>query len=101
MGTLRLTPAQWTTLQAFAERPAVERIYRRVNLGVPAGVDATGAGSDTPAFYLFDDPRLGGNWRVRVAAGPTLFFQEWDQPFGGSQVRELTLAQMQQEFGSA
>lgn len=98
MGTLRLTDNQWTVLQANAERPRVQRIYQRVNLGVPAPVDANGLPSDTPTHWLFDDPRLPGDWRVRVAAGPTILFQEWAE---GAMQRELTLAQMNTLFGSS
>jgi len=102
MGTLRLTPAQWTGLQALVDdMPKVRRIYQRVNLGVPAGIDAAGQPSDTTAFYIFDDPRFGSNWRVRVGAGNSIFFQEWDALVGGTQQRELSLAQMQAEWGSA
>lgn len=102
MGTLRLTPAQWTGLQALVDDiPKVRRIYRRVNLGEPAGIDATGAPSDTPAFWIFDDPRLGGLWRVRIGAGNSIHFQEWDALVGGTMQRELTLAEMQAELGSA
>lgn len=56
--------------------------------------------SDTPTHWVFDDHRLGGFWRVRVAAGPTIVFQEWDAMIGGTQIRELTLAEMNAEFGS-
>ena len=98
MGTLRLTPAQWTAIEALANVAAVKRVYNRVGLGVPAGIDDAGNPSETPAFYVFDDHRIGSNWRVRVAAGPTLFFQEWDSLVGGTQLQELTFAQIQALF---
>lgn len=98
MGTLRLTDNQWTAVQANAERPRVQRIFQRVNLGIPAPVDVNGTAVDVAVatHWLFDDPRLPGDWRVRVAAGPTIFFQEWAE---GVQQRELTLAQMNTLFG--
>ena len=99
MGTLRITNAQWTTVRNHAENPRIKRIFNRVNLGEPAGLDANGP-SDTPTHWVFDDPRLGGMWRVRVAAGPTIIFQEWDAMIGGTMIRELSLAEMNQEFGS-
>lgn len=98
MGTLRLTNVQWTVVQAYAERPRVNRIFQRVNLGEPAPADANGLPSDTPTHWVFDDPRLPGDWRVRVAAGPTVFFQEWAE---GVQQRELSLAQMNTLFESS
>ena len=94
MGLLRLTNTQWVALQAHVDRPKVIALFNRVNLGVPAGFDATGAPSDgttTPSFWVFDDHRIGGNWRVRVAAGQ-IFVQNWDQPVGGVMVSELSLA---------
>lgn len=100
MGMLRLTPAQWTAAQAAADAPKVRRIFARVNLGDPAGIDANGDPSPSPTYYVFDDDRFSGYWRIRIAAGPTIFFQEWDALVGGSQVRELTLAQTQAVFGS-
>ena len=95
MGMLRLTNNQWVALQAHAERPKVIALFNRVNLGVPAGYDATGEPSDgtvTHSFWVFDDDRIGGNWRVRVAAGQ-IFVQNWDEPVGGTMIQELTLAQ--------
>jgi hypothetical protein len=82
----------------LANVATVKRVYNRVGLGMPAGIDAAGNPSDTPAFYVFDDHRIGSNWRVRVAAGPTLFFQEWDSLIGGTQLQELTFAQIQALF---
>jgi hypothetical protein len=99
MGTLRITDAQWTAVQAHAENPRIKRMFKRVDLGDPAGYDANGP-SDTPTHWLFDDGRLPGFWRVRVAAGPTIFFQEWDALIGGTMIRELTLAEMNTKFGS-
>ena len=96
MGTLRLTNAQWTAVQQYADRPKVTRVFRKVNLGEPAGVDANGLPTDTPTHWLFDDPRIGGDWRVRVSAGPTVHFQEWAD---GQQVRELTLREVIEAFG--
>ena len=93
MGMLRLTNAQWVALQAHADRPKVIALFNRVNLGVPAGYDNTGNPTDvTPAFWVFDDHRIGGNWRVRVAAG-AIHVQNWDEPVGGTMIQELTLAQ--------
>lgn len=100
MGILRLTPAQWAVAQAAADAPKVRRIFRRVNLGDPASIDANGDPSPVAAFYVFDDDRFSGYWRIRIAAGPTIFFQEWDALVGGNQIRELSLAQTQAVFGS-
>jgi hypothetical protein len=97
---LRLTPAQWSAVDALADAPKVRRIFKRVNLGEPAGIDAAGNPSPSPAFYVFDDDRFGGFWRIRVGAGPTVFFQEWDALVNGNQLRELTLAETQAVFGS-
>ena len=93
MGMLRLTNAQWVAVQAHADRPKVIALFNRVNLGVPAGYDSTGEPSDgtvTPSFWVFDDHRIGGNWRVRVAAG-RIFVQNWDEPVAGTMVSEMTL----------
>ena len=98
MGTLRLTAAQWTAVQGLSNFATVKRVYNRVGLGQPAGIDASGNPSETPTFYVFDDHRIGSNWRVRIAAGPTLFFQEWDSLIGGTQLQELTFAQIQALF---
>ena len=93
MGMLRLTNNQWVALQAHADRPKVIALFNRVNLGVPAGYDNTGNPTDvTPSFWVFDDHRIGGNWRVRVAAG-VIHVQNWDEPIGGTMIQELTLAQ--------
>ena len=95
MGMLRLTNNQWTALQAHADRPKVIALYNRVNLGIPAGFDNTGNPVDetTPAAcWVFDDHRIGGNWRVRIASGQ-IHLQEWDEPIGGTLQQELTLAQ--------
>ena len=100
MGMLRLTNTQWTALQAHAERPKVIALFNRVNLGVPAGYDSTGEPSDgtvTPSFWVFDDHRIGGNWRVRVAAGQ-IFVQNWDEPVGGTMVSEMSLAEAIDSF---
>jgi len=101
MGMLRLTPAQWSAVDALADSPKVRRIFRRVHLGEPAGIDASGNPSASPAFYVFDDDRFGGYWRIRIGAGPTVFFQEWDALVNGTQLRELTLAETQAVFGSS
>lgn len=101
MGTLHLTNAQYTVYQNLVNRPVIARIFARVGLGQPAGFDNLGNPSDTPTDWLFDDPRLPGHWRIRVAAGPTIFFQEWDAPFGGSQLREVSLAALQGEQGTS
>lgn len=91
MGTMRLTPAQWTAVQALANFEQVRTVFQRVGLGEPAGIDASGNPSSSPAFWIFDDPRIGSNWRIRISGG--VFLQEWDAIVGGSQVRELSLAQ--------
>ena len=93
MGMLRLTNAQWVALQAHADRPKVIALLNRVNLGQPAGYDNTGNPTDvTPAFWVFYDHRIGGNWRVRIAAG-VIHVQNWDDPVAGTMIQELTLAQ--------
>jgi len=96
MGMLRLTNAQWVALQAHVDRPKVIALYNRVSLGVPAGFDNAGNPVDTttttPAVWVFDDHRIGGNWRVRIVTGQ-IMVQEWDQPFDGTMTQELTLAQ--------
>jgi len=95
MGMLRLTNAQWVALQTHVDRPKVIALYNRVSLGQPAGYDSTGVPSDgtvTPSFWVFDDHRIGGNWRVRVNAG-NIFVQNWDDPVAGSMVSEMTLAE--------
>ena len=95
MGMLRLTNNQWVALQAHADRPKVIALFNRVNLGQPAGYDSTGVPSDgtvAPAFWVVDDHRIGGNWRVRIAAG-AIHVQNWDEPIGGTMIQELTLAQ--------
>jgi len=102
MGTLALTDAQWTAVQAHIDLPKVRRIFLRANLGVPAPADATGAPTATlpPALWLFDDNRFGGIWKLRVAAGPTILFQQWDT-LGGTMLQELTIPQTQAIFGSS
>lgn len=93
MGMLRLTNTQWVALQAHADHPKVIALFNRVNLGVPAGYDSMGEPTDvTPSFWVFDDHRIGGNWRVRVNAG-VIHVQNWDEPVGGTMIQELTLAQ--------
>lgn len=95
MGMLRLTNDQWVALQANADLPEVIALFNRVNLGVPAGYDSAGVPSDdtvTPSFWVFDDQRIGGNWRVRVTAGQ-IFVQNWDDPVAGTMVSEMTLAE--------
>jgi hypothetical protein len=99
MGALRLTAAQWAALDALADAPRVRRVFRRVDLGEPAGIDA--AGNPGSTFYVFDDDRFSGYWRIRIGAGPTVFFQEWDALVNGTQLRELTLAETQAVFGSS
>ena len=101
MGTLAITDNQWTTVQAHPNLPAIRRIFNRVNLGEPAPADNLGQPTATlpPALWLFDDHRLPGIWRVRVTAGPTILFQQWDQ-LGGTMLQELTIPQMQAVFGS-
>lgn len=101
MGTLMITDAQWTAVQNHAESPRIRRIFARANLGIPAGVDSTGLPSATPTHWIFDDNRFGGYWRVRVAAGPTILFQQWDALTGGTLVQELTLAEMNALWGSS
>lgn len=104
MGTLRLTNAQWTTIQGLANRPVVDRVFARVGLGIPAPFTAAGlpAGEgDTIAHWVFDDGRLPGHWRVRIGAGPTLFFQQWDELFGGAQEREISFSALQAEQGTS
>ena len=95
MGMLKLSATQWSNLQIHPNRQQVVDLFARVHLGVPVGVDvdgvATGEG-DTPAFWVFDDHRIGGCWRVRVAAGQ-IFVQNWDDPVAGSMVSEMTLAE--------
>ena len=101
MGMLRLTNAQWNAVQSFTDRPRVTRVFNRVNLGDPAPFDASGNPTDpaSAAAWVFDDHRLPGYWRVRVAAGPSVFLQEWDAPLGGTMVRELTLREAIEAFG--
>lgn len=100
MGALRLTNTQWTAVQALAERPRINRVFSRVNLGEPAPYDAAG-NPTTPALaaaWVFDDPRVTGYWRIRVGAGPSVFFQEWDAPIGGTMLREVTLQEVIDAF---
>lgn len=95
MGMLKLSAAQWSGLQAHPDRQQVVDLFARVHLGQPAGVDVNGVATlqgDTPAFWVFDDHRIGGNWRVRVNAG-VIHVQNWDEPIGGTMIQELTLAQ--------
>jgi hypothetical protein len=75
--------------------PAVDQRGAGLNLGDPAPYDNTGIPTDpaTAAAWVFDDPRIPGYWRIRVAAGPTVFLQEWDAPIGGTMLREVTLDQ--------
>ena len=95
MGLLRLTNTQWTTVQAYADHPKVTGVFNRVHLGKPAPCDAVGNPTDvaSAAAWVFDDPRIPGYWRARVAGGPSVFLQEWDALIGGTMLRELTLDQ--------
>ena len=95
MGMLKLSAAQWSGLQAHVDRPKVIALFARVSLGVPAGVDVNGVATiegATPSFWVFDDQRISGCWRVRVNAG-NIFVQNWDDPVAGSMVSEMTLAE--------
>ena len=101
MGALRITSAQWAAMQANIERPRITRIFQQFALGQPAPYNASGPSDPASAtHWVFDDHRLSGYWRVRVIAGPSVAFQEWDALVGGSMIREVSLAQMNVEFGS-
>ena len=95
MGMLKLSATQWSNLQVHPDRQQIIDLFTRVSLGVPVGVDVDGVATiegATPAFWVFDDQRIGGCWRVRVDLG-NIFVQNWDDPVAGTMVSEMTLAE--------